>query len=57
VRNRRASSNMLSSDGFEYDEDAEMDVNEDKEVEDDVLDDEVCASLVVRPSSSPWAHP
>lgn len=42
------SSNMLSSDGFDYDDDAEMEENEDQDGEDDVLDDEVCVRAVVR---------
>ena len=41
------SSNMLSSDGFEYDDDAEMEEDENGDAEDDVLDDEVCAGPVV----------
>ena len=36
---------MLSSDGFDYDdEDAEMEENENQDAEDDVLNDEVCAT-------------
>ena len=35
------SSNMLSSDGFECDDDAEMEEMEDRDGEDDVLNDEV----------------
>ena len=42
VRNRRRSSCALSSDGFDYDDDAEMEESEDQDAEDDVLNDEVC---------------
>lgn len=45
VRHRRMSSNMLSSDGFDYDDDAEMEESESQDAEDDVLNDEVCLRL------------
>jgi hypothetical protein len=41
-RNRRRSSCALSSDGFDFDDDAEMEESENRDAEDDVLDDEVC---------------
>lgn len=47
VRSRRAS---LSSDGFDYDDDAEMEESENQNSEDDVLNDEVCWGLA--PSAS-----
>lgn len=42
VRNRRRSSSALSSDGFDFDDDAEMEESENQDPEDDVLNDEVC---------------
>jgi hypothetical protein len=47
VRNRRRSSCALSSDGFDYDDDAEMEETESQDAEDDVLNDEVCETLAV----------
>ena len=41
VRNRRRSSCALSSDGFDFDDDAEMEESESQDAEDDVLNDEV----------------
>ena len=41
VRDRRRSSSALSSDGFDFDDDAEMEESENRDEEDDVLDDEV----------------
>lgn len=45
VRDRRRSSNALSSDGFDFDDDAEMEESENQNAEDDVLNDEVCRGL------------
>ena len=42
MRNRRRSSNALSSDGFDFDDDAEMEEGDSQDAEDDVLNDEVC---------------
>ena len=41
VRNRRTSSSALSSDGFDFDDDAKMEERENQDAEDDVLNDEV----------------
>ena len=41
MRNKRRSSSALSSDGFDFDDDTEME-SENQDAEDDVLDDEVC---------------
>ena len=41
VRDRRRSSSALGSDGFDFDDDAEMEESENRDEEDDVLDDEV----------------
>lgn len=46
---------MLSSDGFEYDDDAEMEENGSQDAEGDVLDDEVRVRLVHL--DFPWAYP
>ena len=46
VYNRRRSSNALSSDGFDFDDDAEMEESENQDPEDDVLNDEVCMEVV-----------
>ena len=45
---------MLSSDGPDYDDDAEMEEDESQDAEDDVLNDEVCVGLVFKSS---WAYP
>ena len=45
VRDRRKSSSALSSDGFDYDDDAEMEESENQDAEDDVLNDEVCETV------------
>ena len=45
VQNRRRSSCALSSDGFDFDDDAEMEESESHDAEDDVLNDEVCIRL------------
>jgi hypothetical protein len=37
---------MLSSDGFDYDDDAEMEDNESQDAEGEVLNDEVCVRPV-----------
>ena len=42
MRDRRKSSSALSSDGFDFDDDAEMEESENQDAEDDVLNDEVC---------------
>lgn len=42
MRDRRKSSSALSSDGFDFDDDAEMEESENQD--DDVLNDEVCAN-------------
>ena len=47
MRSRRAS---LSSDGFDYDDDAEMEESENQDPANDVLNDEVCWGLA--PSAS-----
>ena len=47
VRDRRRSSCALSSDGFDFDDDAEMEESESQDPEDDVLNDEVCVLGVV----------
>jgi len=43
VRDRRKSSSALSSDGFDFDDDAEMEESENQDADDAVLNDEVCA--------------
>ena len=49
MRSRRKSSSALSSsDGFDFDDDAEMEESENQDAEDDVLNDEVC----MEPSSA-----
>jgi hypothetical protein len=48
VQNRRRSSCALSSDGFDFDDDAEMEESENRDAEDDVLDDEVCINVLSR---------
>ena len=57
VRDRRRSSNALSSDGFDFDDDAEMEESENQDAEDDVLNDEVGGghvfNLLVAMSSPP----
>ena len=46
VLNRRRSSCALSSDGFDFDDDAEMEESESQDAEDDVLNDEVRMRVV-----------
>ena len=46
VRNRRKSSSALSSDGFDFDDDAEMEESENQDTEEDVLNDEVCIEIL-----------
>ena len=57
MRNRRKSSSALSSDGFDFDDDAEMEENEDQDPEDDVLNDEVCTTLAFPSPSSDMLTP
>ena len=45
MRDRRRSSSALSSDGFDYDDDTEMEESENQDAEDDVLNDEVRKTL------------
>ena len=58
MRNRRRSSSALSSDGFDFDDDAEMEESENQDAEDDVLNDEVCreeSSSPVAIGLTPWS--
>jgi len=48
VQNRRRSSCALSSDGFDFGDDAEMEESESQDAEDDVLNDEVCIRFVLQ---------
>lgn len=57
MRNRRTSSSALSSDGFDFDDDAEMEESENRDAEDDVLNDEVCVDrLAIHADGTyPWS--